>query len=103
MTLAISTPRRGDDGRRVTCIACGATLDRGDAREYDKHGDRWSREGKAFEYLCKPCHRECCHQNRDGLEEALVAADAGCTDRKKFLRQFCDLVAEDGDSNRTEG
>ncbi|MFA1611064.1 DUF7562 family protein [Halobellus rubicundus] len=102
MTPAISTPRRGDDDRRVTCIACGETLDRDDAREYDKHGDRWSREGKAFEYLCKPCHRECCHQNRDGLEETLIAAGAGRTDRKTFLRQFCDLVAEDGDSNRTE-
>lgn len=78
----------------VTCIGCGATVPRSEAREYDKHGDRWSREGKEFEYLCKPCHRECCHQNRDGLEETLVAADAGRTDRKTFLKQYCELTAD---------
>ncbi|WP_092894078.1 DUF7562 family protein [Halopelagius inordinatus] len=84
----------GDSGRQVTCIACGETLDREDAREYDKHGDRWDREGKRFEYLCKSCHRECCQQSRDGLEEMLVAADAGRTDRGTFLRRFCESTTD---------
>jgi len=85
--------------QEVTCIACGETLDREDAREYDKHGDRWSREGKEFEYLCKPCHRDCCHQNRDDLEETLIAADAGRVDRKTFLRRYCELTTDDVASN----
>lgn len=88
--------------KQVTCIACGETLAREDAREYDKHGDRWSREGKEFEYLCKPCHRDCCHQCRNGLEQTLVAAGAGRTDRKTFLRRFCELAADDTEPNRNE-
>ena len=88
---------RDSSERQVTCIACGATLSRGDAREYDKYGDRWDRDGKEFEYLCKPCHRACCTQNRDGLEETLIAADAGRTDRKTFLRRFCELAANRSD------
>ncbi|WP_394338274.1 MULTISPECIES: hypothetical protein [unclassified Halorubrum] len=89
MTMSDSRVWGDDANQEVTCIACGATLDREDAREYDKHGDRWSREGKEFEYLCKPCDRECCHQTRDGLEEALLAAGAGRVDRETFLRRFC--------------
>ncbi len=77
----------------VTCIACGETVARSRAREYDKHGDRWDREYKNFEYLCKPCHGECCHQNRDGLEWALVRAGAGRTDRKTFLRRYDEEVS----------
>jgi hypothetical protein len=92
----------GGSDRQVTCIACGETVEREDAREYDKHGDRWSREGKTFEFLCKPCHRECCHQNRDGLEETLVAADAGGADRETFLERYCELAADDADPTRTE-
>ncbi|WP_255150083.1 DUF7562 family protein [Halorarius halobius] len=84
-----------DAGREVTCIACGETVDRADAREYDKHGDRWDRDDKQFEFLCKPCDSACCHQNREGLEEALVAARAGQTDQKTFLRRFCELTVED--------
>jgi hypothetical protein len=92
----------GDPNRQVTCIACGETFPREDAREYDKYGDRWDREEKQFEYLCKPCYRECCHQNRDGLEKTLVAADAGRTDRKTFLRRYYQLVADDAEPNWTE-
>lgn len=91
-----------DSDQQVTCIACGKTLNREDAREYDKYGDRWSREGKDFEYLCKPCHRECCHQTRNGLEETLVTAGAGRTDRKTFLKQYCALAADDTEPNSTE-
>jgi hypothetical protein len=90
---------RGAD-EEVVCIACGASLPRSEAREYDKHGDRWTREGKTFEYRCKPCHRAACHQPREGLERTLEAAGAGQTDRDSFLEQYCELVAEevgDGD------
>ncbi|WP_254840999.1 DUF7562 family protein [Natronomonas marina] len=99
MTTPASTLWGGDADEQVTCIACGETLDREDAREYDKHGDRWSREGKTFEYLCKPCYRNCCHQTRDGLEETLVAADAGRTDRTTFLRQYHRLVNTDAEQS----
>ncbi len=88
---------RGDGD--VTCIACGDTVPRDEAREYDKHGDRWSRDGKSLEYLCKPCHGECCHQHRDGLEATLVEAGAGETARLNFLRRCCDLVREDAAAN----
>jgi len=54
--------------RSVTCIACGDRVPRPDAREYDKHGDRWDRAGKSFEYVCKPCFRELNKGRRDGLE-----------------------------------
>jgi hypothetical protein len=72
----------------VSCVACGETVDRVDAREYDKHGDRWEREGKDFEYLCKPCFRELTKLGRDGLEDALEAAGAGRVDDEEFLARF---------------
>jgi hypothetical protein len=100
--MPTSTLWGSDSDRQVTCIACGETLNREDAREYDKHGDRWSRKGKKFEYLCKPCHRECCHQNRNGLEETLVTAGAGRTDRKTFLKRYCELTADDTEPNSTK-
>ena len=99
MTTTASRRWVTDTGQQVTCIACGETLDREDAREYDKQGDRWNREGKNFEYLCKPCDREYCRQSRDGLEETLIAADAGKTDRKTFLRRFCELTTDNNDDN----
>lgn len=82
----------------VTCIACGVDVDRSAAREYDKHGDRWARDGKSFEYLCKPCDAERCHSPRDGLAESLVAADAGRVDRDEFLARYFDAVT-DGQSS----
>ena len=84
-------PRREKE-RTVTCIACGDTLARGDAREYDKHGDRWDRDGKRFEHLCKPCFRETCHLGRDGLEDALVEAGAGEHATEEFLARYLDAV-----------
>jgi len=102
MSRTIGASLGRDDDREVTCVACGETLRRGDAREYDKYGDRWSREGKSFEYLCKPCDSDLCHQPRDGLEETLVAAEAGRVDRDAFLRRVCDRLADDGESTRTE-
>ena len=88
----------GDDGR-VTCIACGTELPRSAAREYDKEGDRWDRDEKTFEYLCKPCDRDRCHQPRRGLEDALVASGAGEIERSEFLARLCrqweDVPAEE--------
>jgi len=90
--------RRGGD-RTVSCIACGASLPREDAREYDKQGDRWDREGKRFEYLCKDCFRSLSKESRDGVEELLVSIDAGRLDREQFLSEYLRSV-EDGDHER---
>ena len=76
----------------VTCIACGAQVERSAAREYDKYGNRWDREGKSFEYLCKSCHRELCHQPRDGLETLLEELSAGEVTCEQFLAGYCALV-----------
>jgi hypothetical protein len=78
-------------GETVTCIACGERVARTDAREYDKHGDRWDRRDKRFEYLCKGCFGDICRQPRDDLEATLSAADAGETDDETFLAQFQEL------------
>jgi hypothetical protein len=80
--------RRSRDDSQVTCIACGQSVARADAREYDKHGDRWDRAEKEFEYLCKECHRDCCHQPRAGLEALLVEIGAGEVDRDDFLARY---------------
>ena len=77
-----------------TCIACGDSIRRSEAREYDKYGDRWDREGKEFEYLCKPCYRELCHQPRDELEGLLVEVDAGERTREKFLKWYSATVED---------
>jgi hypothetical protein len=84
------------DGRReqVTCIACGTELARSDAREYDKHGDRFDRRDKEFEHLCKRCHREECHQPRRGLEAMLVESGAGECDRSEFLAAYAELATD---------
>lgn len=89
-----------DADAEVTCIACGETVSRSDAREYDKYGDRWDRDGKSFEYLCKPCDGECCHVDRTGLEDRLEAAGAGIASRGEFLRRYHDLAG--GERPRTE-
>jgi len=86
----------------VCCIACGETVARSDAREYDKYGDRWNRDGKSFEYLCKPCYKECWHVDRTGLEDRLEAAGAGTVDRSEFLRRYRDLT-EDTEQTRADG
>lgn len=79
----------------VTCIACGDTTARSDAREYDKHGDRWTRTDKHFEYLCKPCFRRLTKHARDGLEAALDDAGAGRVPDDEFLARFLDATRED--------
>jgi uncharacterized protein YhaN len=83
---------RGSRGREVTCIACGDSVPRSKAREYDKYGDRWDRSDKEFEYLCKPCDRDRCHQPRGDLEAHLEAVEAAtdCPDQEAFLAAFLD-------------
>ncbi|ADJ16407.1 DUF7562 family protein [Halalkalicoccus jeotgali] len=80
--------------RTVTCIACGDAVRRSDAREYDKYGDRWDRDGKEFEHLCKDCYRDLCHQPRAELEGLLVEINAGTHSQSEFLSWYCALVDE---------
>lgn len=88
--------RSNRDRKSVVCIACGDSLLRSDAREYDKEGDRWERQGKRFEYLCKGCYRELTHQPRKGLEELLTdletAVSAEGESREEFLQRYLDEV-----------
>jgi hypothetical protein len=75
-------------GRTVTCIACGEAVPRDGAREYDKYGDRWDRDGKTFEYFCKACFRDLVKQPRSGLEDDLEAAGAGQVPDTVFFELF---------------
>ena len=84
------SPRRRTE--TVTCIACGTAVDRDDAREYDKYGDRWDRAQKTFEHLCKPCDRTLCRRDRGDLEELLVEVGAGECSRDEFLSQYLSTV-----------
>jgi len=85
-------PGRGDRDRTVSCIACGATLSRSEAREYDKEGNRWDRSGKRFEYLCKGCFRDLSKEDREDVESTLVEIGAGHLDREQFLRAYAAAV-----------
>ena len=78
----------------VTCIACGESIPREDAREYDKYGDRWDRQNKTFEYLCKPCDRTQCRQPRGDLEELLTEIGAGHCDQAEFLSWYVGVVSD---------
>lgn len=84
----------GDDGS-VVCIACGESVPRSAAREYDKTGDRWERHDKAFEYLCKDCFRDLSHQPRGGLESLLVEIEDDHLSETEFLRRYLDRVDDD--------
>ena len=85
---------RDRDRRTVDCIACGTSVPRADAREYDKEGDRWERHGKEFEHLCKECYRELCHQPRGGLEDLLADVEAPDQSRAEFLTAYVAAVEE---------
>ena len=96
--------RRERDGSSVVCIACGESLPREEAREYDKQGDRWSRRDKEFEYLCKGCYRELSHQPRGDLEAVLTDVEAAAGDSQEAFveayqtevrRRYGDVDAED--------
>ena len=81
-------------GRQVTCPACGRTVPREQAREYDKYGDRWDRRDKEFEYFCRSCHDGLSLQRRGDLEELLCDLRAGHEDRRTFLRRYSNAVEE---------
>lgn len=82
------------DTETVTCVACGETVDREMAREYDKYGNRWERDGKEFEYFCTSCHDALCHHARTELEDLLVEIDAGECSQLEFLTRYVDLVED---------
>jgi len=74
---------------------------RGEAREYDKEGDRWDRREKSFEYLCKDCHSELSHQPRDGLEALLAdVEDEAPATAETFLARY--QAAVEGRDGRAE-
>lgn len=79
----------------VTCVACGRSIGRSDAREYDKEGDRWSRIGKKFEHVCKSCHRDLNHQPRNELEGLLIDVERPISmTQEEFVRRYSQLVKE---------
>ena len=86
------------DRTTVSCIACGESVPRDDAREYDKEGDRWDREGKSFEYLCKPCFADLSKAPREGLEDRLATLQTDRPGRAEFLARY--LGATDGAEER---
>lgn len=91
------------DGAReaVTCPACGQTLPREDAREYDKFGDNFDHEAKPVEYFCQDCYEELSFQDRTGLEELLIEIGAGDTTDATFLRELA-TASEDRDGSKEE-
>lgn len=96
--------RRDPDRESVVCIACGDSLPRGDAREYDKEGNRWERHDKEFEYLCKSCYNDLCHQPRADLEPLLCDLERSTDDAssEEFVRAYQTAVGERYGSSETE-
>jgi len=86
--------RTNRDRKTVVCIACGTSVLRAEAREYDKEGDRWDRHGKEFEHLCKECYRELCHQPRNELESLILEIEQDGLSREEFLRRYYGVVEE---------
>ncbi|GAA0723450.1 DNA-directed RNA polymerase subunit RPC12/RpoP [Halorubrum trapanicum] len=96
--------RGSRDRRTVVCIACGDSVLREDAREYDKEGDRWNRRDKEFEYLCADCDDEISHQPRDGLESLICSIESDDQSTGEFLDRYVDAVASDAaDRTGTDG
>ena len=79
----------------VVCIACGESVSRSEAREYDKTGDRWERHDKEFEHFCKDCFRELSHQPRSGLESLLVDIEDDGLSETEFLSRYLDRVDDE--------
>lgn len=87
---------RSDENREI-CPACGDSVVRSAAREYDKTGDPWTRRDKSFEYFCSSCHDALCHHNRDILESLLVEINAGSCSNDEFFDRYYHAVAERSD------
>jgi hypothetical protein len=88
---------RTNRGRKtIVCIACGSSVLRSEAREYDKEGNRWDRHGKEFEHLCKECYRDLCHQPRNELEALLVDVQegTGTLSQREFLARYLGAVKD---------
>lgn len=94
--------RQNRDRRTVVCIACGVSVLRSEAREYDKEGDRWERDGKEFEHLCKECYRDLTHHPRGGLESLISEIETRTDSREEFLRQYVDAVRTQGSPEESE-
>jgi len=86
--------RTSQERTTVVCIACGTSVLRTEAREYDKEGDRWDRQDKEFEHLCKECYRGLCHQPRDELESLIVEVEREDQPRAEFLSRYYGAVEE---------
>jgi hypothetical protein len=84
----------GRNRTTVVCVACGTSVTRSQAREYDKEGNRWERQDKQFEHLCKECYRGLCHQPRDDLEALLVEIESAGQTESEFLSAYFELVCE---------
>ena len=88
----------------MVCIACGESVPRESAREYDKEGDRWSRRDKEFEYLCAGCDDDICHQPRDGLESLVRSIEAEGLTNEEFLDRYTEAVTgDDGGRDAADG
>ena len=90
--------RRSRDRRTVVCIACGDSVLREDAREYDKEGNRWDRLDKEFEYLCTDCDDDICHQPRGGLESLILSIESDGLSQAEFLDRYTDAVEDSTDA-----
>ncbi|MCL9815670.1 DUF7562 family protein [Natronocalculus amylovorans] len=86
--------RGSRDKKTVVCIACGETVSRADAREYDKEGNRWERHGKEFEHLCKACFKQLSHQPRDELESMLTDIEIRGLTQEEFVERYFSRVEE---------
>ena len=84
--------RSNRDGDTITCTACGASVPRTEAREYDKEGNRWDRHDKQFEHFCKDCFRDLCHQPRGDLEATLVEIETNDLSQAEFLARYLHSV-----------
>jgi len=92
--------RRNRNQQTVTCPACGESIPRSQAREYDKEGNRWERHDKSFEHFCKSCFRELCHQPRGDLESILSEIEDEALSNEEFLTRY--IAAVDAETPRDD-
>lgn len=95
-------PGAQPDTDQVRCVACGQAVERSTAREYDRFGDRWERDDKRFEYLCKDCHRDYSHQPREGLEATLTSVGTRPGSPGAFIAAYYAAVEGPTDAEDSE-